>query len=399
MPSTNYDFNGLGAGVELNVGVPAFVKLSGSGTNTIVSDGAGALSWVGGSATPTTYVIDTGVADHEFSVTYAATGKSGSFLPCCVRVSDYRNCIAARFSASTTLELLVLTNATPGTPWQTTVVRGANDVVRVTAAGDVITVYFNGAQVIQQTISTFNTATKVGMLARSGALTTVITAANVTYTDPAIITSINGGSPIPAGKTGVTSVATGFTGLPTTITTNASGVTCSNIGGSTNAATFDMSDRVDGGLYPKSGTSVNFTFVNGGESAVGTQTIVKKATETAVIIASPLFTANTLAQSILDQTGRTIADGDEFYHTALVKAVPDGNASDLVISANTDFEVTDAGSFDLWLYVSIGADAGKNYYYAVTITESGDVVIAGGLTTRGLTVSGLTIAWLASSGL
>jgi len=214
---------------------------------------------------------------------------------------------------------------------------------------------------------------------------------NLSYVAPAqTITSINGGSAITSGKTGIASVSTGFTGLPSSITTNASGVTCSSIGGTTNAATFSISDRVDGGLYPKSGTSVNFTFVNGGESAVGTQTIVKKATETVVIIASPLFTANTLANAILDQTGRTIVDGDEFYHTTY---------SDLVITADTDFTVTDAGSFDLWLYVSSGADAGKNYYYAVTITESGDVVIGGGLTTAGLTNSGSTSPGLTTAGL
>ena len=204
------------------------------------------------------------------------------------------------------------------------------------------------------------------------------------------VTSINGGATITAGKTGVTSVSSGFTGLPTTIATNASGVTCSNIGGSTNAATFDISDRVDGGPYPKSGTSVNFTFINGSESAVGSQTVVKKANETLVTISSPLFTANTLAQAILDQTGRTVVTGDEFYHTAY---------SDLAITPDTDFTVTDAGSFDLWLYVSSGADAGKNYYYAVTITESGDVVISNGLTTAGLTSSGLTRVGLTSSGL
>lgn len=179
------------------------------------------------------------------------------------------------------------------------------------------------------------------------------------------ITSINGGSPITAGQTGIASVSTGFTGLPSTITTNASGVTCSNIGGTTNAATFDVSDRVDGGLYPKSGTSVTFTFTNGAESDSFATTVVKKAAETLVAISSPLFTANTLAQAILDQTGRTVATGDEFYHTTY---------SDLAITADTDFTVTAAGSFDLWLYVNAGADAGKNYYYAVTITEGGVVI-------------------------
>lgn len=204
---------------------------------------------------------------------------------------------------------------------------------------------------------------------------------------PAVsITSINGGSAITAGKTSIASVSTGFTGLPVTITTNASGVTCSNIGGTTNAATFDISDRVDGGLYPKSGNSVNFTFTKGAESATGAKTVVKKATETLVAISSPLFIAKTLAQAILDQTGRTVATGDEFYYTTY---------SDLVITTNTDYTVTDAGSFELWLYVSTGANAGKNYFYSVSITEGG-IVINGGITSSGLTSIGLSSVGLTS---
>jgi len=208
---------------------------------------------------------------------------------------------------------------------------------------------------------------------------------NIEPTPPYLVTSINGGAPITAGQVSVASITEGFTGLPTSITTNASGVTCSSIGGTTNAPTFTLSDRVDGGLYPKSGTSVNFTFVNGSESAVGAQTVVKKSTETTVIISSPLFTANTIANAILAATGRTVADSDEFYHTAY---------SDLVITPDTDFTVTDAGSFDLWLYVNSGADAGRNYHYAVTVNDAGEAVSVGlttsGITTRGLTTMGLT---------
>jgi len=203
------------------------------------------------------------------------------------------------------------------------------------------------------------------------------------------ITSINGGSPITAGQNGVASVSTGFTGLPSTITTNTSGLTCSGIGGSTNAATFNVSDRVDGGLYPKSGTNVTFTFTNGGESDAANQSVVHKAAETKVVISAPLFTANTIAQAIFDATGRAVAAGDEFYHTTY---------SDLVITTDTDFTVTDAGTFDLWHYVNAGADAGKNFYYAVTITESGEVVIAGGLTTAGLTHRGFTASGLTHRG-
>ena len=218
---------------------------------------------------------------------------------------------------------------------------------------------------ISPTFAKWSTNNKIGMSVRLGTELALIT--TYTYIDPAVaITSINGGSPITAGQSGIASVSTGFSGLPATITTNASGVTCSNIGGTTNAPTFTISDRVDGGLYPKSGTSVNFTFVNGTENAVGAQTIVKKSTETKVVIASPLFSDNTIAQAIFAAFGRTIAAADEFYHTTY---------SDLVITPDSDFTVTDAGSFDLWLYVNAGGDAGKNYYFAVTITESGAVVI------------------------
>lgn len=243
------------------------------------------------------------------------------------------------------------------------------------------------------TFATTEARIEIGDGAGSVANSSTINHCNFLYVAPSqTVTSINGGSPIPAGKTGVASVTTGFTGLPTTITTNASGVTCSSIGGTTNAPTFTLSDRVDGGLYPKSGTSVNFTFTNGSETAVGAQTVVKKATETVVLISSPLFVANTLAQAILTQAGLTVATGYQFYHTTY---------SDLVIGSDTDFTVTDAGSFDLWLYVNAGADAGKNYYFAVTIAESGDVVVTGGggLTSTGLTSSGLTLPGLTSSGL
>lgn len=205
------------------------------------------------------------------------------------------------------------------------------------------------------------------------------------------VTSINGGSPIPAGKQNVGAVTTGFTALPDTITTDAAGLTCSNIGGTVNAPEFDISDRVDGAIYPKAGTIVEFTFdYDGIEIASGSEEVTANDDETIVAIASPLFSANTLANAILDQTGRTIDDNDEFYHTTY---------SDLVITPDTDWTVTAAGSFELWLYVSAGADAGKMYYYSVTIAEGGDVIIGGGLTTRGLTVSGPTVRGLTVTGL
>jgi len=387
MGTTVYNFDAVADGTELSVGVPDFVKMAGSGSPTVTVT-SGFLNFVGTSGL-TTYAVETGSANHRVKVK-TASGKFGSYFPCNVRVSDFRNLITARRSTATTVDLIVTTNGTPATNASATVSSGDYGDLECDATGNTITVYLSGTAIITSTITTFNTATKVGVTARSTAQNGVIDEFTIIVPDPITVTSINGGSPITAGKTGIASVSTGFTGLPTTITTNASGVTCSNIGGSTNAATFDMSDRVDGGLYPKSGTSVTFTFTKSAETDDIATTVVHKTTETAVPVISPLFSLNTLANQILLQTGRTIATGDELYHTAY---------SDLVITTDTDFTVTDAGSFDLWLYVSSGADAGKNYYYAVTITESGDVVIGGGLTTRGLTVSGPTVRGLTVTGL
>ena len=204
------------------------------------------------------------------------------------------------------------------------------------------------------------------------------------------VTSINGGSPITSSQSAVAAITTGFTGLPTTITTNATGVTCGTISGTTNAPTWVQPVRTDGAVFPKSGTVVTYTFTNGAETASGNQTINKDADQTAVIVASPINDDITcLFGAIFAATGRTAANGDEVYHT-----VPAG-MSDLVINPDGTMEVTNAGTFDCWVWTIA---TGVNYYYSVTITENG-VVIGGGLTSYGLTVSGLTIAGLTSSGL
>ena len=373
-----YDFTGISAGQELNNFEPLFVKTTVAGTNTIVGGStAGTLSWVGGAGTPVTYYYETSLPAHSIKVTYAGSDGSGSMLPCCARIVDHNNMMFLRFFSTTNLQLGFLLNGTPIPDSNWTVTRGANDDIElIVGYGNQIQVKHNGVLQVfpstgttSKTIANYSGATKAGFCARSQAVANVITAADISgIAPPPEVTSINSGSPITAGQVGVASVSTGFTGLPVTITTNASGVTCSGIGGTTNAATFNVSDRVDGGLYPKSGTSVNFTFTNGAEADSIATTVVKKATETLVAISLPLFAVNTLAQAILAQTGRTVATGDEFYHTIY---------SDLVITADTDFSVTNAGSFELWLYVNAGGDAGKNYHYVVTITESGAVIITG----------------------
>lgn len=231
--------------------------------------------------------------------------------------------------------------------------------------------------------STQGTGSIVSSMTKSGAHNPMYQYSTFILQETAyLVSSINGGSGITAGKTGVAAVTIGFTGLPATITTNASGVTCSSIGGTTNNPTFTISDRVDGGLYPKNGTSVLFTFTNSSESASGSQQIIIKSTETAVTLVSPITNDNTyLFGAIFTATGRAAVSNDELYYT-----VPAG-MSDLVVSAAGEITVTNTGTFSCWVYTN---STGINYYYDVTVTESGVIINGGGLTSSGLTSSGLT---------
>jgi len=170
------------------------------------------------------------------------------------------------------------------------------------------------------------------------------------------------------------------------ITTNKTGVTVSSV----TASSAVLSGWTEGGLYPDLPSAVQFEFTGSTGSALKSSNISAPAGYTKLTIASPLFIANTLPAVILAVTGRTIVAGDVFQHTTY---------GDLVITDDGDWEATGSGSFDLWLRVAAGADAGKMYQYTVTITESGAVVVTGGLTSSGLTSSGLTRVGLTSSGL
>ena len=211
------------------------------------------------------------------------------------------------------------------------------------------------------------------------------------YSPAQTVTSINGGNPFTASQTTSSAVTTGFTGLPSSITSNVTGLTFSGIGGTTNSPTFTKSVRTDGAVYPKDGVTATVTFTNGAESASTTISCNKNADETEVVVASPINDDITcLFGAIFAATGRSAANDDEVYHT-----VPAG-MSDLVINPDGTMEVTNAGTFDCWVWTLA---TGVNYYYSVTITESGGVVINGGLTSSGLTSIGLTRVGLTSSGL
>lgn len=82
----------------------------------------------------------------------------------------------------------------------------------------------NGTQFTTFTDTTYSTGLRAGIHSRS----TTAPIKSVTVSDYLLqsVTSINGGSPITSSQSAVAADTTGFTGLPTTITTNATGVTC-----------------------------------------------------------------------------------------------------------------------------------------------------------------------------
>jgi len=210
------------------------------------------------------------------------------------------------------------------------------------------------------------------------------------YTPNQTVTSINGGNPITANQTTVSSVTTGFTGLPTSITCDLAGITCSSIGGTTNAPTFVKSQRVNGQPWPLNGATATFTYVNGSESASGTQVIQKEAGDVVYTFSGVINDDPASIGYWLTQDGFTVEGGEHSY-------TPYG---DLVLTADGGGTVTDAGTFTSWFRPAAGTGAGNVYYYEFTINDGGITPSSsGGLTSAGLTSSGLTRVGLTSSGL
>lgn len=207
-----------------------------------------------------------------------------------------------------------------------------------------------------------NTDWRAGIFARnSGNIASLISA----FTPAQTIVSINSGNPIIANQTTVASVTTGFTGLPTSITCDLAGITCSSISGTTNAPTFVKSQRVNGQPWPLNGATATFTYVNGLESASGTQVIQKEAGDVVLTVSGGITDDPSTWTYWLTQDGFTVEGGEHSY-------TPYG---DLVLTADGGGTVTDAGTFTSWFRPSTGTGAGNVYYYTWTLTDSGSVVI------------------------
>lgn len=169
--------------------------------------------------------------------------------------------------------------------------------------------------------------------------------------------------PVEAGGT-ITFTTSGFASL-TAITTNQTGITVSGITGVDGTAT--VAGWANNAVYPDLPVDVTYTFTDGTNSDTIEGEVIKPAAYTRLPMASPVLTAGYLAGDVLAQTGRTHVSGDIMFHTTY------GN---FALAADTGYTVSSEGSIELWVRVAAGADAGKMFYYAVSITESGAVVVS-----------------------
>lgn len=187
------------------------------------------------------------------------------------------------------------------------------------------------------------------------------------------ITSINSGSPITVGQTGIPIAASGFTAKPTAVTaTYAAGVksigATIDSGGTATNFNISIQDRIEAEDWPISGDTLTFTLTYGSESASGTQTLFKKATETVLIFAGAITSDPATLTYWLTQDGFTVEGGEITY-------IP---YNDLVLTADGGWTVTNTGTFTSWFRPATGTGAGAGNVYAYTwnISEAGVTPVA-----------------------
>lgn len=255
-----------------------------------------------------------------------------------------------------------------------------------------ITVKKNGTTVLTGTY-TDTPNLKLGIQSYNAGTAQSYASVTIDYTPAQTITSINGGSPITAGQSGIPVVSTGFTSKPTAVTaTYASGaksITATiDSGGTANSFNFSIQDRIEVEDWPINGDTLTFTFTYSTESASGTQTLVKKTDEVVLTVSGGITSDPATWTYWLTQDGFTVEGGELVYD-------PYG---DLALTADGGGSATDAGTFTSWFRPATGTGAGNVYAYTWVVSDAG-IQPASGLTSSGLTSSGLTLAGLTSAGL
>lgn len=181
------------------------------------------------------------------------------------------------------------------------------------------------------------------------------------------VDSIDGDDSIEVGQTFSVNT-TGFTGQPTGATNDAN-VVVTVTGGSANVWTATVTNRQNNvilGILPI--TPIQLTLTNGGETANRNFTLTKQSDDILVTFTGANTSDPTYITTALAGLGYTV-EGAGFWYK-----VPVG-MSDLLVLPTGVVDVTNTGTFTAWFRPTSGLGSGKYYYFDVTVTEGGVVIV------------------------
>lgn len=181
------------------------------------------------------------------------------------------------------------------------------------------------------------------------------------------IDDIDSGDSVEVGQTFSVNT-TGFTGQPTATTNNAN-VSVTITGGAANVWAATVTNRQDNttlGLLPI--TPIQLTLTNGGETANRNFTLTKQSDDILVTFTGANTSDPTYITTALAGLGYTV-EGAGFWYK-----VPVG-MSDLLVLPTGVVDVTNTGTFTAWFRPTSGLGSGKYYYFDVTVTEGGVVIV------------------------
>lgn len=163
----------------------------------------------------------------------------------------------------------------------------------------------------------------------------------------------------------------GFTGQPTGATNNAN-VNVTVTGGGANAWTATVTDRQNGVTLDALPTgAIQLTLTNPSlptETAQRDFTLTKKAADILVTFSGANTTDPTYLTYYLSSFGYTVEGGMMWY------VVPIG-MDDLTVDSSGLVETSNLGTFTMWFRPTSGLGSGKYYYFDVTVTEGGVVIV------------------------
>ena len=189
-----------------------------------------------------------------------------------------------------------------------------------------------------------------------------------------LINSTNSGNPVKAGDTFSSSV-TGFTGVASgTI----GGKSLTGLSYSSNTITATAPVYVDGQTFYEPDTDQTLTYVNGSETASATIPTASPDGMTSVVIASPITTDPTYIGNVY-----TLADDDRWVYPTL-----DG---DFFVDADGKINALNAGTYVCWHWREVDSIMTQ---VTLNISEAGEIVSVGCLTTRLIVGNKLTVSRL-----